>query len=804
MSDMPWEIKKGAEKESPEDTPSAVEFPWEKDESAEGGDETPASGGVPDMFADAFADIPMEEVGDPEIPGQPDSFVMPSLDEIPDFLKSVPGEEETSDVNPPEPSLQPPSLPEMPNLEEVGAPPFDMDSQVITVHAVDQEKPPEISVMDGLSESMQGDTPNEKDGVIPSFKDVSGFDANAEDKMDLQKHTPPPLFEPKLSQDEDVAVDDVNGSIELPKMAPSFEVYGQEPPEVDSVDDEVETASPFPPTSDSVPPSPFPPTPESDPSSPFPPTPESEPSSPFSPTSESDPSSPFPPTPDSEAPFPSQTIASNSLAKGTTKKTMDGIVASLKNVLKSLTRGGSLIDRMDELREEVEIAEGERIGEESDMVSTPEPSPFELTPKPSPFEEVSEMVGQPISVPQPEMEKIEVKEPEPEMAVAEPVDELHKDEMRELVGGLSKDEVQALVGKQIKEAFENHAEPVTPVESVVSDMDTNVDDLRNEVENSKGLIDEIVNNIKELSSTVESSTVTMNEIKSYAENFDSDVSLGFDSAREKISGIENRLDVVENTLTLIQSENADTKAGLSNIEQNISDLVGSYSALLSQMYESAQSSDVKFEELTGKMDRIDLIDSNISHIENNQAIAAETIAEFGNTTSILMSDIAEAYEANETLKDETKSDNAELREEMALITEYVEKGLKKVGAGSYRSFGQDVELVHLEKNSSTMKLCMEWLEFLMELVGRNNLPDILSYYEELGWVSDDVRLELMRYAEGIDYYLEKPDWKLNPDEHVKSIWFIEKLAGVKVDKNRLSIIERDIERVKKGTEIYGI
>jgi archaellum component FlaD/FlaE len=62
----------------------------------------------------------------------------------------------------------------------------------------------------------------------------------------------------------------------------------------------------------------------------------------------------------------------------------------------------------------------------------------------------------------------------------------------------------------------------------------------------------------------------------------------------------------------------------------------------------------------------------------------------------------------------------------------------------------------------------------------------------------------MRYAEGIDYYLEKPDWKLNPDEHVKSIWFIEKLAGVKVDKNRLSIIERDIERVKKGTEIYGI
>jgi archaellum component FlaD/FlaE len=103
-----------------------------------------------------------------------------------------------------------------------------------------------------------------------------------------------------------------------------------------------------------------------------------------------------------------------------------------------------------------------------------------------------------------------------------------------------------------------------------------------------------------------------------------------------------------------------------------------------------------------------------------------------------------------------------------------------------------------------MKLCMEWLEFLMGLVGRNNLPEILSYYEELGWLTEQVRSELMHYAEGIDFYMEKPDWKLTPDDHVKSIWFIESLAGLKVDKNRLSVIDRDIERVKKGTEIYGI
>ncbi len=676
-------------------------------------------------------------------------------------------------------------------------PSFDTKSQVVNVHKVDDIKPPAISVIDALSEDMNdeiNDELNDVDDSVPSYDNVFGFDKANDDKTDLQKSSSRPLFEPTLPADEDTVVDDVSDkSYTFPKMPHPFEVYGQEPAEMDHVNDEAETIDEETIDEETI-------EQESESLTPFPPTSETD-ISPFPPTLESEPH--FPPsTPDVQP--PSQPFATSSSLDVVAKKTMDGIMISFRSVLKKLTQGGSLINRMEELREEVEIAEEERLKEESEKRTTPEISPFEEVPEIIRPEPEPQGIGQPIPVPQQKIEKVKVKEPEPERVVVEPIGELHKDEMRELVGGLSKNEVQALVGEQIKEAFENHSEPVTPVESVVSDMDTNVDDLRNEVESSKGLIDEIVNNITELSSTVENSTVSMNEIKKSTEDFDSDVSLGFDSAREKIGGIEERLDVVENTLTLIQSENADTKAGLSNIGQNISELVGSYSALLSQMQESAQSSDVRFEELSNKVDRIDLIDSKILHIENNQAIAAETITEFGNTTSILMSDIAEAYEVNETLKDETKSDNAELREEMTLITEYVEKGLKKVGAGSYRSFGQDVELVHLEKNSSTMKLCMEWLEFLMELVGRNNLPDILSYYEDLGWVSDDVRLELMRYAEGIDYYLEKPDWKLNPDEHVKSIWFIEKLAGVKVDKNRLSIIERDIERVKKGTEIYGI
>ena len=818
MSDLPWEIKKGAGKEPPEDTPPTVEFPWEKDKSTEGGEEPPVSRGVPDIFAGAFDDIPMEEVSDSEIPSPPNPSEMPSLDEMPDFLKSAPIDEETAAITPPEPSLQPPSFPNMPDFGGESAPPFKIEPPLIEVNETDVEKPPEPPVIDGLSEGMQGDVSNEEDEIIPSFDNVFGLKKNQEGKTDLPKPSPPPLFEPKFSRDEDM---DVDGSIELPIKAPIFEVYGQEHPETaspfppESVSDSPspfppesvsDSPSPFPPASVSDSPSPFPPesVSVSDSPSPFPPESVSDSPSPFPPASVSDPPSPFPPTPDAQIPTQPSEVAS--LTNNNGKKTVDGIVASIKNMLKGLTRGGSLIDRMEELREEVEIAEEEHIRERSGVEPTPSISPFETVPE---MVEPKEMVQ---TIPVLELDETLIKQKEPEAAVAkgdmqervvtEPVAELDKNEMQSLVGGLSRSEIQLLVGEQVKDALGDHIVE-TPAESV-SDMVVDMDGLRDELADSKALINGLVNDIKELSSTVENSTSSMSDIKRCAEDFDSEVSIGFDSAREKISVIENRLDVVENALTLIQSDNAEVKVGLSGIEQNISELVGSYSALLSQIHESTQNNDVRFEELSHKVDRIDAIDSNISNIENNQVVTAETIAELGNTTSVLMGDIAEVYEANESMKDELQSGNASLRDEMASVTDYVEKGLKKVGAGSYKLFGEDVQLTYLEKNSSTMKLCMEWIEFLMELVGRNNLPDILSYYEELGWISDDIRLEVMRYAEGIDYYIEKPDWKLNPDEHVKSIWFIEKLAGVKVDKNRLSIIERDIERVKKGTEIYGI
>jgi archaellum component FlaD/FlaE len=379
----------------------------------------------------------------------------------------------------------------------------------------------------------------------------------------------------------------------------------------------------------------------------------------------------------------------------------------------------------------------------------------------------------------------------PEMDIAKEEKQEETNAGREI--GIGGEDVREIVTAQIETVLSERlgsAGDESPLRS------KDVEELKDEIAGSKVRFDEIVDNIEALSNAV---TTAHDSIQTMKNNSDE-----FDSEREKIVLIENRLGGLEEVLKTIQSDNTDLKNGLSNIEQNVSELLNSYSVLFTQINESAASNESRMSEFSKKVNRIDTIESTVQDLEKSLATTGETIVELGNTMSALMNNVAEAYAANKSLSNDSKTEFQKIHEEMNSFTKHVEKEIKKIGAEGYRSLGQSIQLTLIQKNSATMKVCMEWLEFLMELVGCNNLPDILAYYEELEWITDDVRLELLRYAEGIDYYLEKPDWKLNPDDHVKSIWFIEKLAGVKVDKNRLSIIDRDIEKVKRGIEVRGI
>ncbi len=125
-------------------------------------------------------------------------------------------------------------------------------------------------------------------------------------------------------------------------------------------------------------------------------------------------------------------------------------------------------------------------------------------------------------------------------------------------------------------------------------------------------------------------------------------------------------------------------------------------------------------------------------------------------------------------------------------------------AEKQQNYDDNVKLQSIDNKAETSIILLNWIEFLLEKVGRNNLSEVLEYYIDIGWISEEVCEKMIAYANGIDYYVERPTWKLLPDDHTKSLMFIEQLKGKKLDKNMLSRLERDVEKVIRTNEVYAV
>jgi archaellum component FlaD/FlaE len=662
-----------------------------------------------------------------------------------------------------------------------------------------------------------------------------------------------------------------------------------------SSDDSV-ASNPFEPTPGAVPPAnPFSSSDDSVASNPFEPTPGAvPPANPFSSTGDSVASNPFEPTSgafQSQNPFGDQVAADTVLFEknkhaqkvpvklpidmGSFKKNLEGISGVTKSFFKNLTKGKSLIERMEDMREDVDVAElkpqltsnaspfdanpfesSENIVDSSPFSSSldgnkqvveevaNEPvNPFmenesdravgairQVTPIENPImemkeeylldsndfgndnsidalsgsveltteESISSISSEDVSIHDPDSlvkyTELEVLD-EATHEVSDVSESMSKQEKTSSTSGMELS--KKVFTKDIKDLRATTDKKFESLEDDLGGLKNSLDDMTLQFSSMHSEVEEFSNKISEITEAVASAV-------SSSENILSQSNLRFDDVDGKVLQVENKISEFDSSIAVLQSDNTSMKTDLSQIEENISELVGSYTALLAQLHESLQENESKFTILAELSSRIDAFGPRVELIEKMQEESKSTSKEFSRSMSSMLDNLGKVSSEFQVFRQESEDKNNAVLEKIDSLTEYMESELKKLGARSYKGFGQNVHLSNIVKNSSNMKLCMEWLEFLMELVGRNNLPDILSYYEELGWITEKVRMELLHYAEGIDFYMEKPDWKLTPDDHVKSIWFIESLAGMKVDKNRLSVIERDIEKVKKGSEIYGI
>jgi len=118
-------------------------------------------------------------------------------------------------------------------------------------------------------------------------------------------------------------------------------------------------------------------------------------------------------------------------------------------------------------------------------------------------------------------------------------------------------------------------------------------------------------------------------------------------------------------------------------------------------------------------------------------------------------------------------------------------------------------LERLPEDVLSIMLAMKWVEFLVEKVGITNLPDVLEFYVELGWISDEVFTKLIKYARGTKPFHEEVDWKpeekLTARDHMLSLLFIERLRGRRISRDLLILLDREINKIKSSAEeIYGV
>ncbi len=109
-------------------------------------------------------------------------------------------------------------------------------------------------------------------------------------------------------------------------------------------------------------------------------------------------------------------------------------------------------------------------------------------------------------------------------------------------------------------------------------------------------------------------------------------------------------------------------------------------------------------------------------------------------------------------------------------------------------------LEQIPNDPESIVVLMKWLQYLVDKLGKNNLPDVLSYYVDIEWITDDVRLDLIEYSKGItdETTPGKEPHNLSTKDHIQSLLFIQKLKGKHLSERFIWKIDREMEKMAKS------
>jgi len=117
-------------------------------------------------------------------------------------------------------------------------------------------------------------------------------------------------------------------------------------------------------------------------------------------------------------------------------------------------------------------------------------------------------------------------------------------------------------------------------------------------------------------------------------------------------------------------------------------------------------------------------------------------------------------------------------------------------------------LTKIPRDPENVIIIMKWLQYLIDKCGRPNLTNILEYYVDIGWISQDAKINLIDYSYGITEKERKGETArkhitdLPSRDHIQSFIYIQKLKGIQFDKHFIDRIESELSRITKKTDTY--
>lgn len=308
---------------------------------------------------------------------------------------------------------------------------------------------------------------------------------------------------------------------------------------------------------------------------------------------------------------------------------------------------------------------------------------------------------------------------------------------------------------------------------------------------------------------------------------------------ERLDNVEQRLSDMSRRVDLLDKASDDIRNDISRIRDSIAQIEGDMRELTS-LYDLISTQINPF------------IDT--STMEEKQAVSVEQGA---------IPDLDALFEPTPELTPERDVQAPQIAEGVPADSEAAALPEGEKG-GEAAPTPKTPRLAKIGSDASCHLALMEWIRFLLERVNRGEIPSVLSFYQRIGWISGEIKADMVEIIRGIGPVAGEPSaapmaaapaqgaaaaaakdasgdiviaygkeqardlkgpakggakgggptaaggaaraeasatWRLTPDDHIGSLMYIEWIrSGGDLDRDKLEEIRREVSRLRSGLD----